>query len=330
MRSGATACQVVGRNVPRLALVGPVLGEEPVGLVATTRMAASWPTVRHRCWPSSKHAAAARPVGGRCRDRSTTSSALTRRNGVGTVGDPARRWRRGSPPTLSGICFTCSSIDGMPVGKVRRASPCPGPRCVTTAAGFGRAHDRAALVDPHRHGHVRRTRRARRHVGGVDQRRVGRGGRLDPERTGEVWVDVEGDGDDRETLRSARRAVACHPGRRHGNLTNWPRPRAAPCARGAPTAERVAVAVFEIRSGSGRARRARGRVDSRPECPEPVVLVVHQRHREAVGDDRRRRGGRRRRWRRAPARTCRPCTAPRAWRSIRCGRQRRRDRPSTR
>jgi hypothetical protein len=65
---------------------------------------------------------------------------------------------------------------------------------------FGRAHDHAVLVDPHTVGHVDDAEALVDEMRGVDQRRmIGIRG-LD-ERAGGVGINVEGDGDDLESLR---------------------------------------------------------------------------------------------------------------------------------
>ena len=108
-------------------------------------------------------------------------------------------------------------------------------------------HDRAVLVDPHRHRDVDEPEQLVRDVARVDQARVRRRRGVDP-LVRVLGLDVEGDRHHRQTraVRARRAAPATRAGW-CGSLNSWPRRRAAPCGRAATTEpERLALAVDQL------------------------------------------------------------------------------------
>ena len=149
---------------------------------------------------------------------------------------PNPRWRPGRRRTGRAASFTSLSTSAEPLREVLGDLDVA-QRAALDRRGLGRADERAGLVDPHRHRHVREPEELVGDVRGVDQARVGRRGGVD-EGAGVRRVDVEGDGDDREAVGPpAQRAGAATRAASRGSLTSWPRPAAVPCGRGGSRAE---------------------------------------------------------------------------------------------
>ena len=137
--------------------------------------------------------------------RRATSRSSSRRH--------ARPSRRSPPGRRSGLGHLLELVQHRPepfrhlVGDLHH-----GERARLDRRAFGRSHERAGLVDPHRHRHVRDAEEFVDAVVAVDERRMGGRCPLDPG-TGLLGVKVEGDSDDAETSGSSSSSSACHTGR---------------------------------------------------------------------------------------------------------------------